>query len=180
MKGMDNILTEFIEFAGSNVADRPEGQIAFGPLTAIVTLDVVRPGVGLRAAQSLGDKQIDDVLVALIDHGSRRLALDVIQPAADELKILGCEIDDRWCDVQPAVEPWLHCVPVAGCHVDQMAGLQRAYMGRYDLVGDCQLLLRGEDGKSETGRQRRGSDGACCKSAKEMPPGMAGGLSGRA
>src|SRR6202035_5204459 len=81
-----------------------------------------------RGAQRLADEQIDYVLAPAVDDRSHRLAVDVIEPAADQGKTLRGQIDDRRGDVELAVEPRLDGVLVAGFDVSQVAGLQRAQM----------------------------------------------------
>jgi hypothetical protein len=62
-------LTEFVEFVRSDIAHGPKIETGFRPVPNIVTLYRLDPGAGVRCAQSLGDKQIDNVLAAMSSEG---------------------------------------------------------------------------------------------------------------
>src|SRR5580693_8409591 len=166
-------LAEFIELAGIDVADHPQIEAALAPMADVKSLhgfvlDAVDCG-----AQWLADEQIDHVLAPVIDDRGHRLAVDVIEPAADQGKTLRRQVDDRRGDVELAVEPRLDGVLVAGFDVGQMAGLQRAQMRRHDVAGDLLILVVADHGNDEArghdGRQR----GADSKTAEEIFPGFA-------
>src|SRR5580658_8970706 len=101
------LLHELAELYRIEVADRPEVEPASGPMAHIVTLDGPSRHGGVLGAQALGDEQIDDVLAALIDDGGHRLAVDVIETAAEQRKTLRRQVDHRRRDVDLAVEPRL-------------------------------------------------------------------------
>lgn len=96
-------LTEFVELVRSDIAHGPKIETGLGPIPNIVTLDRLEFSAGLRRAQSPGDEQIDNVLAALIDNRRYRLAVDIIEAAAEEPETLSCQVDDRRCDVEPAI-----------------------------------------------------------------------------
>src|SRR5262249_54543610 len=72
-----------------------------------------------------------------IDEDGRGATVDVVEASTGERKAPVGEVDDRWRDIQLAVEPWLHGVLIRCGHVRQMARLERS-----DMPGD-QLLLEG-------------------------------------
>src|SRR5580693_3924481 len=166
-------LAEFIEFAGIDIADRPQIEAGLAPMADVETLHAFVFDAADRGAQRLADEQIDHMLAAAIDDRCHRLAVDVIEPAADQGKTLRGQIDDRRRDVELAVEPRLDGVLVAGFHVGQMPGLQRAQMRRHDVAGDLLILVVADHGNDEArghdGRQR----GADSKTAEEIFPGFA-------
>ena len=139
MQRSRDFLHELVEFVAGKIADGPEVEALLGPMADIVALDRPVGDGGVLRAQSLGDEQIDDVLAALIDDRSHRLAVDVIEAAAEQRKALRGQVDDRRRDVDLAVEPRLDRMLVAGFHVHQVSGLQRADMRRHDFVGDVSV-----------------------------------------
>src|SRR6202051_3011523 len=110
----------------------------------------------MRCAQTLGEEQIDNVFAALIDNRRHRLAVDIIEAAAEEPEALRREVDDRRRDVEFTVEPWLDRVLVARFHVYQMPSLERTYVGRHDFVGDGLLLIGAYHGRDKICGQRCG------------------------
>ena len=60
------------------------------------------------------------MLAASIDDRGDGLAVDIVEPSADQPEALGCQVDDRRRDVELAVEPWFHRVLVARLHVGQV------------------------------------------------------------
>ena len=51
-----DLLDEFVEFIGSEIADGPEIEALFGPMTDIVALNCLRHLAGVLGAQALRDK----------------------------------------------------------------------------------------------------------------------------
>src|SRR5215469_6299035 len=119
----------------------------------------------------LRNEQIDHVFATLINDRGNGLAVNVIQAPAKESKAFRGQIHDRRSYVDPAVEPRLDGVPIAGLNIHQMTGLQRTDVRRYNFFGDRLVLIPADDREDETGRSRRGKHGAHCKSAEEGPPG---------
>ena len=77
-------LAEFVELVRSDIAHGPKIETGLRPIPDIVALDRLEPGAGLRRAQPPGDEQIDNVLAPLIDNRRYRLAVDIIEAAAEE------------------------------------------------------------------------------------------------
>src|SRR5271155_3947288 len=96
-------LPEFIELAGIDVADRPQIEAALAPVADVKALHGFVLDAADRGAQRLADEQIDHMLAPAIDDRGHRLAVDVIEPAADQGKALRSQIDDRRRDVELAV-----------------------------------------------------------------------------
>src|SRR6185369_9619621 len=90
---------------------------------------------------------------ALIDDRGSRLAVDGIEPAADQRESLVGKIRNGWSEIDPSVEPRLHDMLVRRLNVDEMAGLERPYVARYDLLVDTGLLGGGDE---QHHRERRG------------------------
>src|SRR4029077_15885904 len=168
-------LAELVELAGIDIADRPQIEAGFAPMADVEALHGFVIDATDRGAQRLRDEEIDHVLAAAIDDRRHRLAVDVIERAADQGESLPGQVDDRRRDVELAVEPRLDGVLVAGFDVGQMSGLQRAQMRRHDVAGDLLILVVMDDGNDETcshgGRQR----GAGGEGAEEILAGRAQG-----
>src|ERR1700730_66113 len=88
-------LSEFIELAGIDIADRPQMQADLAPVADVETLHGFVLDAVDRYAQFLGDEEIDHVLAPAIDDRCHRLAVDVIEPAADQGETLARQVDDR-------------------------------------------------------------------------------------
>src|SRR5580704_16346909 len=112
-----DFLPEFIELAGIDVADRPQVEAALAPMADVKSLHGFVLDAMDRGAQRLADEQIDHVLAPVIDDRGHRLAVDVIEPAADQGKTLRGQVDDRRRNVELAVEPRLDGVLIAGFDV---------------------------------------------------------------
>src|SRR6516165_12769811 len=123
-----DFLDELVQFIAGEVADRPKIETVLRPMAHIIALDAFGHGAGMPCAQLLGDEQIDYVLAPLIDDRGNRLAVDIVEPAAEQRKALRGQVDDRWRYIDPAVEPRLDGMLVAGRHIHQMARLQRTDM----------------------------------------------------
>src|SRR6195952_1477580 len=96
-------LAELRQFIGAEIADRPVVQPPLAPAPDVETLNRFGSGAMLGAS-ALRDEQVDDVAAPLVDHRAERAAVHIIEPAADQGKALGGEIDYRRRHVQPAVE----------------------------------------------------------------------------
>src|SRR5580700_6520597 len=97
-------LAEFIELAGIDIADRPQIEARFPPMADVEALHGFVVDAADRGAQGLRDEQIDHVLAAAIDDRRDRLAVDVIEPAADQGKTLRGQVDHRRGNFELAVE----------------------------------------------------------------------------
>ncbi len=156
--------------SASEVADGPEIEPFFRPMADIVALDRRHDFAGMFGAQALCDEQIDDVLAALVDHRGHRLAIDIVEASAQQRKALRRQVDDRRRHVELAVEPRLDRMLIAGFHVHQVSGLQRADMRRHHFVGDGLVLVAADDGEHQARGQRRGYHRAGGEAAEECPP----------
>ena len=87
---------ELVKLIPGEVADGPEVEAFFRPVTDIIALDRLRYRAGMLGAQSLRDEQIDHVFSTLIDDRGHRLAIDVIETAAEERKALRRQVDNGW------------------------------------------------------------------------------------
>ena len=76
-------MDELVQFVAGEVADRPEIESTLRPTAHIIALDALGHGRGVLCAQMLGDEQIDHVLAPLIDDRGNRLAVDIVEPAAE-------------------------------------------------------------------------------------------------
>ena len=112
-----DFLDEFIQFIASDVANCPEIESFLRPMPDVIALDAIRDRPGMRRAQMLRDEQIDYVFATLVDNRGDRLAVDVIQAPAKKGEAFRGQIDDRRGDVDPAVEPRLDGVPIAGLDI---------------------------------------------------------------
>src|SRR5262249_3742263 len=119
----------------------------------------------------LRDEQIDYVFAALIDDRGDGLAVNVIQTPAKKGEAFRGQIDDRRSKVDPAVEPRLDEVTIAGLDLSEMTGLERMNRRRYDFLGYRLLLIPADHCEDEAGRSRRRKHRAHRKSAEEGSPG---------
>src|SRR6266436_1199100 len=88
------------------------------------------------ALLSRPNKQIDVMLLALVDERRYSSVIQILQSAADKRKPLTGKILNRWSEIELAVEPGLDCVLVGRDHIGVMSfQLQRADVIGNDLLG---------------------------------------------
>ena len=95
------------------------------------------------------DEQIDHMRAAPIYDRRHGLAVDVVEPSAEQQKALRGQVHDRRRDIGLAVEPRLYRMLIARAHVGEMVGLKRAHMRRYDVAEQALVLVRSNDGDEE-------------------------------
>ena len=83
-------------------------------------MDALGDGPRMLRAQMLRDKQIDHVFSALIDDRGNRFVIDVIEASAKKRKAFRGQIDHWRRNIDPAVEPRFHGVPIAGFDIHQL------------------------------------------------------------
>src|SRR5439155_13327973 len=125
-------LGEFLELGRFEVGDRPQRHSSLGPMDDVVAL-ALDPGGGRGSSLAGPGKQIDNVLVALVDERGDRAAGEIIEPPAAQREVLGREILDRRRKIDPPVKPRLDRVAVGGADIFEMAGLQGADVSADDL-----------------------------------------------
>jgi hypothetical protein len=103
---------------------------------------------------SLRDEEIDHMRTAAIDDRSDGLAVNIVEPPAEQREALRRQVHDRRCDIELAVEPWFHRMLVARLHVGEVVALKRAHMRRHDLAKHALVLIRSNDGDDEARRKR--------------------------
>src|SRR5262249_2044888 len=99
---------QFPQLAGAEIGDRAKRHAAAAPACDVVafrSLHLHRIGVVARP-----DEHVDLVQALLIDDDRDTLAVDVIEPAADELIALGAEVLDHRRELEPACKPRLYIV----------------------------------------------------------------------
>src|SRR5215469_17073222 len=79
-------------------------------------------------------QDIDEMLLMAVDQGGDGMPVEIVEPAAHQGKSGRSEIDDRWRDVESAVEPGLYCVLIGRGHVGEMVRHQRADVASHDLL----------------------------------------------
>src|ERR1051325_8040349 len=99
------LFAELREFICAKIADCPVVQPALAPAPDIKALDGFDFGGAMPGAGRLHDEKIDDVAAPPVHHRAERACIDAVEPAADQRKALGSQIDHRGSHVQLAVEP---------------------------------------------------------------------------
>src|ERR1700728_1371375 len=162
-----NLLNEFTEFFAVKVADSPEVQSLIRPIAHVIALNGRGDQGRVFGPQSLGNEEIYDVFAAFIDHRSHRLAINIVEPSAQQGEALRRQIDDRRRDVDLAVEPRFYGVLIAGLDVHQVSGLERANVGRHHFAGDRMFLVVADNGQHQARGERAGEHRAGGKAAEE-------------
>src|SRR4030095_1051515 len=90
----------------------------------------------ISSALIIPDVHVDHMLVTSIDEDGGSTTVDVVEASTNQRKTPVGEVNDRWRDVQLAIEPWLHGVLIRCGHVRQVVCLERS-----DVAGN-QLLLK--------------------------------------
>src|SRR6266480_2855318 len=102
------------KFGSGDVGDGPIGHAVFSPFGDVVALDRAGSGRGIRLAGRWDRGQADQVLAVTVDQRRHRIALDHIDPAANQWEVVLGEIDDTWRFWNAPVEPRLDRMPVRG------------------------------------------------------------------
>ena len=113
MRGGGELFAKLVKFGGIDVADRPEIEPFVGPVADVKAVDFAAGSPHARRRMAR-DEQIDDMVAAPIDQRGGGLAVDVVEPAADQREALRGQVDHRRRNVELAVEPRLDVVLVAG------------------------------------------------------------------
>src|SRR5881227_1041888 len=99
------VFGELLELRGFEVGDGPESHAVLRPVHDVIALALGT--LRRRLAGGGPDEQVDDVLVALIDQGRDRPAVEVVEPGAGQRKARGREVFDRRGEIDAAVKPRL-------------------------------------------------------------------------
>src|SRR5437016_9299075 len=143
---------EFLKLFRIDVADGKELETLRTPAADVKS----RHRLGLCpvtfGASYLRDEEIDHMRAASVDDRSDSLAVDVVEPAAEQREALRRQVHDRRCDIDLAVEPWFHRMLVARLHVGEVVTLKRAHMRRRDVAKHALVLIRSNDCDDEARR----------------------------
>jgi hypothetical protein len=92
----------------------------------------------------LRDEEIDHMRAAPIDDRRDGLAVDIVEPSAEQHETLCGQVHDRRRDIDLAVEPRFHRMLVAGAHVGEVVGqrdgglfLRRVVAATYQFAQYC-------------------------------------------
>ena len=125
-------LREVVEFGGIQIGHRPEGHAGLVPMNQVIAAQG-EGFIGRRTAGFRPDKEVDEMLLTLIDERGDGAVRQIIQPPADEREALCGEVGDGRGKVQFAIEPRLDGVLVGGRDIGEMTGLERADVARVNL-----------------------------------------------
>ena len=100
------------------------------------------------------NEEIDHVFAASIDNRGDGLAVDIVEPSAEQHEALRCQVHDRRRYIELAVEPWFHRMLVARLHVGQVVALKRAHVRRHNIAEHPLVLIRSKDRDDEARRHR--------------------------
>jgi hypothetical protein len=135
-------LDEFLQLFRIDVADGKELETLCTPALDVETLH----GLGSRpvtfGGTSLRDEEIDHMRAAPIDDRRDGLAVDVVEPSAEQREALRRQVHDGRCDIDLAVEPWFHRMLVVRLHVGEVVALKRAHMRRRHVAKHALVLIR--------------------------------------
>src|SRR4051795_11878793 len=99
---------EVFQLVGAEIAHRPEREARLGPAADVEALQGFDCGAVPLGA--LRDEQIDDVHAAPVDQRGDGLAVEIVEPAADQREALRGQVNQRRRDIKTSVEPRLHGV----------------------------------------------------------------------
>src|ERR1700730_11285993 len=92
------------------------------PIKDVISLARLLSGFYSIFPRSGPNEEINRMHSALIDQGRHRLAIEIIEPSADERKSFRRKVVDRRSKVQFAVKPRFHGVLIGGGNIGQMIG----------------------------------------------------------
>jgi hypothetical protein len=180
VQGGGEFPAKLVELARVDIADGPEIETFFRPMPDVKSMPGFAGYSRMLGAQMLRHEQIDHVVVAAIDDCRHGLAVDVVETAADQRKALRREVDDRWREVELAVEPRLDGVLIAGLDIGKMVGLERAQVCGNDFARNLLIRIVAKDGDDKAcrhGRRKcRADSEAAEESAPRHSPGIAPGI----
>jgi len=145
MEGGVEFLGEFLQLFAVDIADGKELETLRSPASNVESLNCLEPRLVTFGGSSLRNEEIDHVCAASIDNRGDGLAVDVVKPSAEQCETLRCQVYDRRCDIDLAVEPWFDCMLVARLDVGEVVGLKRAHMRRHNVAEHALILIRSKD-----------------------------------
>src|SRR6266516_3474334 len=113
-------LDEFLQLFTVDIADSKELETLRSPASNVVPPDRLQLRPVTFGGSSLRNEEIDHVSAASIDNRGDGLAVDIIEPSAEQREALRCQIHDWWCDIDLAVEPRFHRMLVARLYVGEV------------------------------------------------------------
>src|SRR6266516_8200718 len=149
-------LDEFPQLFRIDVADGKELETLRTPALDVESLHRLELCPVTFGANSLRDEEIDYMCAASVDDRSDGLAINIIEPPAEQREALCRQVHDRRCDIDLAVEPWFHRMLVARLHVGEVVSLKRAHVRRHNISEHALVLIRSNDGDDEARCHRRG------------------------
>src|SRR5260221_11943709 len=110
-------LDEFLQLFTVDIADSEELETLRSPASNVVSLHCLQLRRVTFGGGSLRNEEIDHVLAASIDNRGDGLAVDIVDPSAEQHEALRCRIHDRRHYIELSFEPWFHHLLVAPRHV---------------------------------------------------------------
>jgi hypothetical protein len=142
-------IDEFLQLIRVDVADGKELETLCTPAPDVKSLHRLEPRPVTFGDSSLRDEEIDHMRVAPIDNRRYGLAVNIVEPPAEQREPLRRQVHNRRCDIKLTVEPWFHRMLVARLHIGEVVALKRAHMRRHNVAKHALVRIRSNDGDDE-------------------------------
>src|SRR6266568_120480 len=110
-------VSELSQLDRIKVRYRPKSHPSPVPMNQIVALAHGSPFCRVRTADRRPDKQVNLVLIVLVNQGRHVPVLQIIETATCKWEPLGRQVLDRWRKGDLAGKPRLHCMLIGGGHI---------------------------------------------------------------
>src|SRR5256886_17625569 len=101
------LLDEFLQLFTVDIADSKELETLRSPASNVVSLHCLQLRRVTFGGGSLRNEEIDHVFAASIDNRGDGLAVDIVEPSAEQHEALRRQIHDRRRSCELSVEPWV-------------------------------------------------------------------------